>query len=223
MTDGIDARQPLWFYDFVSPFTYLLLEQQDKWPGMPFVPVPLSLHDLYRHWGQRVAAEIPAKRIYTYRHALFRAEQLGIPFRMPPAHPFDPTRPLLLAIAANGDLNLVREIFRFIWREGRDPSTDEGFALLCERVGVPDGAALIAREETKAQLQRNTVEAIKLGVFGVPTFRMNDQLFWGEDALPMVLYCARTPNWLESKEVKRISSLPLGISTSTTTPTTSKS
>ena len=49
-----------------------------------------------------------------------------------------------------------------------------------------------------------------LGVFGVPTFWMNQQLFWGEDALPMVLYCARTPNWLESGEVKRISTLPKG-------------
>jgi len=26
----------------------------------------------------------------------------------------------------------------------------------------------------------------------------------------MVLYCARTPNWLESREVKRISTLPKG-------------
>jgi hypothetical protein len=48
-------------------------------------------------------------------------------------------------------------------------------------------------------------------VFGVPTFWMNKQLFWGEDALPMVLYCARTPNWLDSREVKRISTLPSGL------------
>ncbi|MGH8780472.1 2-hydroxychromene-2-carboxylate isomerase [Paraburkholderia sp.] len=211
MTDGIDARQPLWLFDFVSPFSYLLLEQQDKWPNLPFLPVPVSLFELYGHWGQRVGYEIPAKRVFTYRHALFRAEQLGIPFRMPPAHPFNPLKPLLLAVAAKADLACVREIFRFIWREGRDPSTDEGFALLCERIGVSDGQALIERDETKAQLQHNTASAISLGVYGVPTFRLNDQLFWGEDALPMVLYCARTPNWLESKEVKRISSLPSGL------------
>jgi 2-hydroxychromene-2-carboxylate isomerase len=70
---------------------------------------------------------------------------------------------------------------------------------------------LIQDEEIKAQLRRNTADAIQLGVFGVPTFWLNDQLFWGEDALPMVLYSARTPNWLESKEVKRISSLPSGM------------
>jgi 2-hydroxychromene-2-carboxylate isomerase len=146
-----------------------------------------------------------------YRHALFRAEQLGIPFKMPPAHPFASTKPLLLAVAAKADVHFAREIFRYIWREGRDPSTEEGFAALCERVGVPDGPELIQREETTAQLRRNTTDAIELGVFGVPTFWLNDQLFWGEDALPMVLYCARTPNWLESREVKRISSLPSGL------------
>jgi 2-hydroxychromene-2-carboxylate isomerase len=212
MTDGIDATQPLWFYDFVSPFTYLLLEQHDKWPGFPFVFTPVMLNELQQHWGQRPAYGVPAKRVYMYRHALFRAEQLGIPFKMPPAHPFDSDKPLLLAVAAKADVHCAREIFRFIWREGRDPSTEEGFAALCERIGLPDGPELIQREEIKAQLRRNTTDAIALGAFGVPTFWLNDQLFWGEDALPMVLYCARTPNWLESREVKRISSLPSGLS-----------
>ncbi|WP_341313120.1 2-hydroxychromene-2-carboxylate isomerase [Paraburkholderia sp. IMGN_8] len=215
MTVGIDAMQPLWFYDFVSPFTYLLLEQHDKWPGNDFAFTPVVLNDLYRHWGQLPAYNVPTKRVFMYRHALFRAEQLGIPFKMPPAHPFDSMKPLLLATAVDGDISFVREIFRFIWREGRDPSSDTAFAELCERVGQPDGPELIKSEEVKAKLQRNTANAISLGVYGVPTFYLNKQLFWGEDALPMVLYCARTPNWLDSQEVKRISSLPLGVANTT--------
>jgi hypothetical protein len=43
----------------------------------------------------------------------------------------------------------------------------------------------------------------------VPTFLVNDQIFWGEDTLPMVLYVARSPNWLDGAEVKRISALPI--------------
>ncbi|MDE1183044.1 2-hydroxychromene-2-carboxylate isomerase [Paraburkholderia sp.] len=211
MTDGIDATQPLWFYDFVSPFSYLLLEQYDKWPAFPFVATPVSVNELVERWSQRPAYGVPSKRTFTYRHALFRAEQLGIPYRMPPVHPFDSTGPMLLAIAAGGDINVTREIFRFIWREGRDPSTPEAFAELCERVGLPDGPALIQRADIKEKLRRNTEDALDLGVFGVPTFWMNRQLFWGEDALPMVLYCARTPNWLDSKEVRRISTLPSGL------------
>ncbi|PLZ03241.1 2-hydroxychromene-2-carboxylate isomerase [Burkholderia sp. WAC0059] len=211
MVSGIDASQPIWFYDFVSPFSYLLLEQHGKWPAIDFDMRPVLLTDLYRHWGQPTSQTVPAKRIFTYRHALFRAEQLGIPFRMPGAHPFDSIRPMLLAIASGNDPACVREIFRFIWREGRDPSDDEGFEALCERVGLPHGASLIEQEGVRAQLRRNTSDAIALGVFGVPTFWLNRQLFWGEDALPMVLYCARTPNWLDSAEVRRISALPAGM------------
>lgn len=210
MTQAIDAATPLWFYDFVSPFSYLLLEQHDKWPSMPFTLVPVSVQALYRHWGQRAASEVPPKRVFIYRHALFRAEQLGIPFRMPPAHPFDPTKALLLAAAIEADLATVCTMFRFIWREGRDPSTPDGFADLCSAVGIPHGERLIEHEDTKARLQRNIDDAVALDVFGVPTFRLNRQLFWGEDALPMLLYCARSPGWLESPEVRRVSELPLG-------------
>jgi 2-hydroxychromene-2-carboxylate isomerase len=211
MKSGIDASKPMWFYDFMSPFSYLLLEQREKWPAIDFTPTPVLLSELYRHWGQTSSYNIPPKRVFTYRHALFRAEQLGIAFKMPPAHPFDAVKPLLLAIASGGDLSCVREIFRFIWRDGLDPSSDDGFDDLCARVGIKNGAALIEQEAVRAQLRRNTSDAIALGVFGVPTFWMNRQLFWGEDALPMVLYCARTPHWLESREVKRISALPSGL------------
>lgn len=211
MTQGIDAALPLWFYDFVSPFSYLLLEQHEKWPSMPFALVPVSVHSLYQHWGQRAGSDVPPKRVFTYRHALFRAEQLGIPFKMPPVHPFDSTKALLLAAAIDADLAAVHTMFRFIWRDGRDPSTPDGFADLCRAVGVPHGERLVEHEETKARLQRNLDDAIALDVFGVPTFRLNRQLFWGEDALPMLLYCARSPGWLESPEVRRISELPKGL------------
>jgi 2-hydroxychromene-2-carboxylate isomerase len=211
MTHAIDAASPLWFYDFVSPFSYLLLEQHDKWPSMPFTLVPVSVQTLYRHWGQRPADEVPQKRVFVYRHALFRAEQLGIPFKMPPTHPFDSTKPLLLAAALGADLPTVCAIFRFIWREGRDPSTPDGFADLCREINVPHGERLVEHEDSKSRLQRNVDDAVALGVFGVPTFQLNRQLFWGEDALPMMLYCARSPGWLESPEVKRISALPNGL------------
>jgi len=211
MKHSIDAAMPLWFYDFVSPFSYPLLEQHDKWPSMPFALVPVSVHALYRHWGQRPASEVPPKRAFTYRHALFRAEQLGIPFKMPPVHPFDSTKALLLAAAIGADLPTVCTMFRFIWRDGRDPSTPDGFADLCSAVGMPHGERLVEHEETKSRLQRNLDDAIALDVFGVPTFRLNRQLFWGEDALPMLLYCARSPGWLESPEVRRLGELPNGI------------
>jgi 2-hydroxychromene-2-carboxylate isomerase len=201
--------QPYFFFDFISPFSYLLLEQHDKWPDMPFQFVPVQLMKLFDRWGQPHAATIPSKRIFTYRHALFRAEQLGIPFRMPPVHPFDTNKALRLATLAEGDFHVVREIFRYIWREGRDCSTPEGFRALCEHVGLPDATTRIDDEDIRTRLRDNNELAVTMGVFGVPTFVVHDQIFWGEDTLPMVLYVARSPNWLEAAEVKRISNLPM--------------
>ncbi len=128
---------------------------------------------------------------------------------MPPVHPFESEKTLRLATLADGDIHVVRDIFRYIWREGRDPSSPEGFQGLCERVGMPDAAQRIDDEDVKANLRANTDFAVELGVFGVPTFVVNDQIFWGEDTLPMVLYVARSPNWLDAAEVKRISNLPM--------------
>lgn len=203
-----NSAQPYFFFDFISPFSYLLLEQHEKWPDMPFELVPVQLMTLLERWGQPHATTIPSKRVFTYRHALFRAEQLGIPFKMPPAHPFDPAKALRLAVLANGEINCVREIFRYIWREGRDPATKDGFRGLCEHVGMPDAVTRVEDEDIKAKLRDNNDRAVRMGVFGVPTFLVNEQIFWGEDTLPMVLYVARSPNWLDGKEVKRISALP---------------
>ncbi len=207
-SSSIDPRQPYFCFEFVSPFSYLLLEQHDKWPNMPFEILPINVLALFKHWGQPHYSAIPSKRVFTYRHALFRAEQLGIPFKMPKTHPFDSSKALRLAVAAGGEIACIREIFRFIWREGHDPSTEEGFAELCRRVGLPDGEKMIELEDVKARLAGNLQRAIDLGVFGVPTFIVNEQLFWGEDTLPMVLYVARSPNWLDGAEVNRISNLP---------------
>jgi 2-hydroxychromene-2-carboxylate isomerase len=207
-SSSIDPRQPYFFFDFVSPFSYLLLEQHDKWPNMPFDILPINVLELFRHWGQPHYSAIPTKRVFTYRHALFRAEQLGIPFKMPKVHPFDSSKALRLAVAAGGEIACIREIFRYIWRDGHDPSTEEGFAELCRHVGLPDGEKMIELEDVKARLDENLQRAVDLGVFGVPTFIVNEQLFWGEDTLPMVLYVARSPNWLDGTEVNRISNLP---------------
>ncbi|MDI9682563.1 2-hydroxychromene-2-carboxylate isomerase, partial [Burkholderia cenocepacia] len=67
MTTGLDTAQPAWFFDFVSPFSYLLLEQHDKWPDVPFDPVAVSLSDLPLLRCQRSIADVPAKRVFTYR------------------------------------------------------------------------------------------------------------------------------------------------------------
>lgn len=203
-----------WYFDFISPFAYLQLEQFDRLPaGLDIVFRPVVLGALLAHWENRGPAEIPGKRRFTYRFVQFRAEQLGIPFRMPPAHPFNPLRPLRLAVALGGGLDVVREIFRHLWRDGLDTGSEAGWQALCERLGVtvPEAEARIEAPEVKAELRANTEAAIVRQVFGVPTFALGDELFWGEDATALFLHCLAAPEWLQSAELRRISELPVGI------------
>jgi 2-hydroxychromene-2-carboxylate isomerase len=201
-----------WYFDFISPFAYLQLEQFDRLPaGLAITFRPVLLGALLTHWGSKGPAEIPAKRRFTYRHAQFRAEQLGIRFRLPSAHPFNPLRLLRLAIAAGCTRSAVQEIFRFVWRDGGDPASVSECRALAARLGVADVEHAIAGPEVKAQLRQNTEQAIALSVFGVPTFALGSDLFWGEDATPMLLHCIAAPGWLQSDEVRRISDLPVGV------------
>lgn len=202
-----------WFFDVISPFAYLQLEQLNRLQDAHDIvirPRPIVLGALLNHWGQKGPAEMAPKRVFTYRHALFRAQQLGIPFRMPPAHPFNPIKALRLTIAMDGSLDAVRAVFRHIWRDGQDVASPEGFAALCEAVGFPEGTAAVEQPAVKDALRANTDAAIALGVFGVPTLVHNGELFWGEDATGMFVQCLTT-GWLATSEVQRVSTLPVGI------------
>ncbi|WP_431824073.1 2-hydroxychromene-2-carboxylate isomerase [Burkholderia sp. F1] len=206
------ATTATWYYDFVSPFAYLQQEQFERLPPtLTIEPRPIVLGALLVHWGQKAPAEIAAKRVFTYRHAQYRADKLGIPFRMPPAHPFNPIRPLRLAIAMGGSLDVIRRIFRHIWRDGHDVGSPEGFAALCDAVGFPEGVTAVDAPSVKDALRAHTDHAIAHGVFGVPTFEWDGELFWGEDATAMFVDCVASRAWLDSPEVQRISALPEGI------------
>jgi 2-hydroxychromene-2-carboxylate isomerase len=206
------GRTAEWFFDFVSPFAYLQLEQFETLPASLTVePKPIVLGALLNHWGQKGPAEIAAKRVFTYRQALYRAQRLGIDYRMPPAHPFNPIKALRLAIAMGGSLDVIRRIFRHIWRDGQDVASPEGFAALCEAMGFPDGVQAVEAQSVKEALRRNTGRAISLDVFGVPTFALDGDLFWGEDATALFVECVESNAWLESPEARRVSQLPVGV------------
>ncbi|HXH03288.1 MAG TPA: 2-hydroxychromene-2-carboxylate isomerase [Candidatus Competibacteraceae bacterium] len=201
-----------WYFDFISPFAYLQQESFSRLPTDVAVrPRPVLLAGLLGHWGQKGPAEIPGKRRFTYRHVYWLAGHHGIPLRMPPAHPFNPLKPLRLAVALGATPEVVREIFRFIWRDGLDASSDEGLRALAARLGVADAAALIEGDEVKASLRANTDEAIARGVFGVPTFVVSGELFWGFDATGMLLDYLADPGLFDAPEWRRISELPAGV------------
>lgn len=200
-----------WYFDFVSPFAYLQSESLAQLgPKARIRYRPVLFAGLLGANAHKGPAEIARKRLFTYRFAVWQAKKLGIPFKMPHEHPFNPLPLLRLAIACDCSPDAVHRIFRFVWRDGRLPDLPIEWAELVGDLRLPDAERRIADPEVKAALRRNTDEAIERGVFGVPTLMIGDELFWGVDATAMAAdYLAQGSRWTDP-EYDRVAALPVG-------------
>ena len=203
------TRSAEWYFDFISPFSYLQFKTFHRLPGSLEVRlVPVLFAGLLNHWGQKGPAEIPAKRIEMYRYCHWIADRLGIPFRTPPSHPFNPLKALRLAIAVDANLPAVELIFDYIWGEGNAIHTEEGLNSLASRMKIEDLEILISSNKVKNALRHNTERAVAAGIYGVPTFAIDGELFWGFDRTDMLLEYLNNPAMMQAPEMQRLTHVP---------------
>src|SRR5881394_4173965 len=126
-----------WYFDFVSPYAYIALHRLREF-SHPVNYKPVLFAGLLNHWGQKGPAEIPAKRRWTYRWCTWWASELGVPFRFPAAHPFNPLPHLRLALACGSEPKAVKRIFEWVWINGEHADDPKRFAALCAELGVPE-------------------------------------------------------------------------------------
>ena len=206
----MNAARLDWYFDFISPFAYLQWRRLRRdHPEVALNPKPLLFAAILNHVGQLGPAEIPQKRRHTNRIVLWQARAAGIPLHFPPAHPFNPLPALRLCLAAPDRMQAIDAIFAHIWEHGRLADSVEALADVAASLGIDDPAA-IARDEVKRELLANGEEAMALGVFGVPTLRVRDELFWGNDATELALAFARDPGTLDA-EMRRVDAIPEAI------------
>ena len=207
------SRSPVkatWFFDVVSPFSYLALGDIEQLASrITVVYRPVLFAALLAHWKHLGPAEIPPKRIHTYRLCLFEARRRGIAFRFPPLHPFNPLRPLRLIAALDASPLAVRTVMDRIWRDGLDLAAEENWQATCAVLGlsVAEADALVNAAATKDRLRANGEAAIAANLFGVPTLQIGGELFWGADALPMAQAYLDNPDMFCSEEMRRLGSL----------------
>ena len=207
-----------WVFDLISPYSYLGLHQLPMLPaGTEVTLVPVLFAGLLNHHGQVGNAEIDSKRRFTYRFVVWRARKMGVRLIMPPTHPFNPLNALRLVIAAGSGLPAVRTAFDFVWAQGRDVSDAAVLADLARALGIADVEAALSDPAVKQGLRTNTEWAIERGVFGVPTFVVGDELFWGQDAFEMASDYLRDPAQFSDAEMSRIDHLPVGVTRSRVT------
>ena len=180
-------------FDIISPYAYLAFAR------LPAALEGLSHHVEYRpllfagllkHWGNTAPVDVAPKKAWLFRQCAWIAEREGIAFRPPTPHPFNPLALLRLLVAsAPADVlpnrRAVELAFRHVWaRDGGDPNDPAALKTLTDAIApVRDPAS----PEVKAELQARTAQAAEAGVFGVPSFRLDDgSLFWGTDSMAML-------------------------------------
>jgi 2-hydroxychromene-2-carboxylate isomerase len=206
MTNAATAQ---WYFDVVSPFSYLHLKQFGQLhPSLELKFVPVLFAGLLRRWGNKGPAELPSKRIHAYRYCTWVASKHGIRFRMPPRHPFNPLATQRLLVALGSSRPHVEKTFDFIYGQGGDPELD--WPGLCGALAVTDADALIADPVVKQQLVANTEQAVEAGVFGVPTFVVRGQLFWGGDTMAWMNEFVDDPEMFARGEMRRAAQIEFG-------------
>ncbi|CAN5278489.1 2-hydroxychromene-2-carboxylate isomerase [soil metagenome] len=199
-----------WYFDFISPFSYLQSELLQSLPAdvdVHFKPVLFA--GLLSHWDNVGPAEIAPKRQWTFEHCAWLAHKHGIALTLPAHHPFNPLPLLRLCLAFDSAPHIVHRLFHYVWREGKLPDESPDWHALLSELGIP--AASIDSPEVKSALRKNGEEAIAAGVFGVPTAVVDQRCFWGLDSTDMLLAYLRGDPFFQSAAFTRAQQLAPGI------------
>ncbi|MBY0242856.1 MAG: 2-hydroxychromene-2-carboxylate isomerase [Burkholderiaceae bacterium] len=191
------SEQPLvqFYFDPISPFAWLATKDISciEATGCQVVFQPVLFAAMLTAHGNKGPAEIPAKRVHTFRDVMRLAAEMGLKFTGPPGHPFNPLMALRMATAITDPAlrkAFVVAMYAACWERGKDVSQADVLIVLANDCGL-DGAALADAAVTpaiKQQLAAATEMAIARGVFGVPTFEYQGEFFWGADRIDSLLW-----------------------------------
>jgi 2-hydroxychromene-2-carboxylate isomerase len=179
-------------FDFLSPYAYLAWTQIHRVAerhGRAVEPVPVLFAGLLDHHGTKGPAEIAAKQRYLVFDTTRKARILGVAFGPPKHHPFNPLLALRVAsipMEPERRRALIDRIFAGVWSgEAANIEDVDTIARFAAEVGLDARVIVDAQSpEGKARLKEQTARANADHVFGVPTVIVDNEPFWGVDALP---------------------------------------
>jgi 2-hydroxychromene-2-carboxylate isomerase len=181
------AKQIEFFYDYLSPFSYLADTQLPaiaRRARAEIVYRPILLGAVMKATGNSGPIPIQGKAGYNVTDFQRWAKRYGVPAQFSPHFPLNTIRLLRAAVAAQRHGRFAEfhsSAFRAIWGHGQDLSKEAALRHLLSDVEIDP--SLIDGDEIKHQLRVNADDAVSRGAFGAPTFFVGDEMFWGNDRL----------------------------------------
>jgi 2-hydroxychromene-2-carboxylate isomerase len=186
-------------FDFASPNAYLAMKALPpilERTGATLKITPALLGGIFKATGNSAPmvqfAGVPAKLAYERleMERFIAAHQLTA-FRFNPHFPVNSLLMMRAAMVAEADGRLgayVGVVLRAMWEDGLNMADPEIVAAFLSANGF-DGSAMVARaggQSVKDALAANTANAVARGVFGIPSFFVGDQMFFGKERLGQV-------------------------------------
>jgi 2-hydroxychromene-2-carboxylate isomerase len=190
-----------WF-EFASTYSYpaaMRVERAAKQAGVSLVWRPFLLGPIFgqQGWNDSPFNIYEAKGRYMWRDLERICADLGVPFRKPTGFPRNGLLAARIACEFACETwigDFVRAVYSANFAEDREIADASVLNQIMSGLGLPedDVVARASSAESKARLRAQTDEAQRLGIFGAPSFRVGDELFWGNDRLEDALRWRRS-------------------------------
>jgi len=183
------------FFDFISPYSYLAHKQIRKLEKENNIKInykPILLGGLHKLAGVTAAAFIPSKTKYMIRDCKMIAEKHNIKFKFNTNFPINSLALMRGVFLAQNKKKLDQYVdffFDAYWEDGLNLNSDKILNSILTNLNINfnEFQLIITDQKIKNKLTAQTNEAYNKGVFGAPSFIINNKLFWGQDRLEFVL------------------------------------
>jgi len=189
------AKTVEFYFDFGSPYSYLaykVLPAIAAAHGAQIAWRPILLGGVFKASGNHSPAEIPAKSKWMHEDLRHWAARYGVSFERNPHFPINTLALMRGAVGmqmrGTDFPRYVEAMFHAMWEQPRNLTEPAELAAVLGQAGFDAGAfhSLISDTAVKEQLKKDTEDAVARGVFGVPTFFVGEEMFWGQDRLDFV-------------------------------------
>ena len=183
------------YFDFISPYSFLAHKEIIKIEKRDSIKIkykPILLGGLHNLHGIKAPAFIPAKARHMIRDCKLIAEKNNISFKFNsyfPIKSLNLMRGVLVAEEDNFKSYYIDSIYNAIWQDGLNLNDENIFQKILKNLNINPKTFLLrlASSSIKDSLKKKTSEAYEKGIFGAPSFVINNKIFWGQDRIEFVL------------------------------------